>query len=396
MQRRRVAAALGIALICGVAPAPPAGAVRLTCSVFPKNNVWNSRVDRLPVHARSAAYVAAIGTSAHVHADFGSGSWDGGPIGIPYVVVSGSQRKVDVAFEVDDESDRVRYPIPRSAPIEGGAQSDGDRHVIVVDNGHCRLYELYDAWPKANGTWDAYAGAVFDLRSNRLRPETWTSADAAGLPIFPGLVRYDEVLRGEIRHAIRFTAPITQQRVRVACRGTTRSSRRRRGPATDGHSLPPPRRLRHQQLPEAGARDPDGDAALRRRARRQRLAVVHLGSARCALEQRRAPPAAPDPRFGVRGGRRLEADGSQGQCESRHRDPSAVSQYGIVPPSTGNMPGDAVAGIGGEQHGYRADLLDGVRPLDGRLLRRTCRPSPRTCRRPSRWPTPARCRARCR
>ncbi len=182
------------------------------CGVFPVDNIWNTLVNTLPVDANSAAYVATIGASAPVHADFGSGLWDGGPIGIPYVDVPGTQPRVPVTFDYADESDPGPYPIPPDAPIEGGANSDGDRHVLVVDRDHCILYELYYAFPVDGGSvWMAGSGAIFDLSSHALRPETWTSADAAGLPILPGLVRYEEVAAGEIRHALRFTAPHTRR-----------------------------------------------------------------------------------------------------------------------------------------------------------------------------------------
>ena len=129
-----------------------------------------------------------------MHADFGSGLYEGGPIGIPYVTVARSQPRVPVSFDYADESNRGPYPIPRSVPIEGGRGSDGDRHVIVVDRARCRLYELFAAYPEHGGArWRAGSGAVWNLRSNRLRPRGWTSADAAGLPILPGLARYDEV-----------------------------------------------------------------------------------------------------------------------------------------------------------------------------------------------------------
>src|SRR5712692_2381741 len=180
------------------------------CAVFPADNVWNTRVDTLPVDKNSALYVATIGSTQPVHPDFGSGLWDGGPIGIPFVAVPATQQKVAVTFDYDDESDHGGYPVPPDAPIEGGAASTGDRHVLVVDRDKCILYELYAAYPEAGGSWHAGSGAIFDLKSNALRPAGWTSADAAGLPIFPGLVRYDEVVAGEIAHAIRFTAPQTR------------------------------------------------------------------------------------------------------------------------------------------------------------------------------------------
>ena len=177
------------------------------CALFPTNNIWNVPVDQLPLDTNSAAYVTTIGTGAFVHADFGSGLWDGGPIGIPYVAVDATQPLVNVTFDYSDESDPGPYPIPTNAPIEGGPKSTGDRHVIVVDDSRCVLYELYDAHPEGGGSWRA----IFDLNSNTLRPAGWTSADAAGLPILPGLVTYDEVASGEIHHAIRFTAPQTRQ-----------------------------------------------------------------------------------------------------------------------------------------------------------------------------------------
>ncbi len=180
------------------------------CPVLPADNIWNARVDGLPVDPASDDYVAAIGAGVGMHPDFGT-VYQGAPIGIPYVVVPGSQPKVPVSFDYADESDPGPYPIPPHPPIEGGAGSDGDRHVLVLDQGACRLYELYDAHPVAGGSsWTAGSGAVFDLRSNALRTDGWTSADAAGLPILPGLVRYEEVAAGEIRHALRFTAPATR------------------------------------------------------------------------------------------------------------------------------------------------------------------------------------------
>jgi hypothetical protein len=180
------------------------------CQLFPTNNIWNVPVDTLPLDSSSAAYVKTIGAGVFAHADFGSGLWDGGPIGIPFVVVSNSQPLVNVTFDYSDESDPGPYPIPSDAPIEGGPQSSGDRHVLVLDQDNCLLYELYDAFPQTGGSWNAGSGAIYDLNSQALRPAGWTSADAAGLPILPGLVRYDEVAAGEIRHAIRFTAPQTR------------------------------------------------------------------------------------------------------------------------------------------------------------------------------------------
>src|SRR5512137_797161 len=186
------------------------GPVLAGCPVFPPDNVWNTPVDNLPLDPRSSDYIRAIGADKGVHPDFGSGLWEGAPIGIPYNVVPGAQPKVNVVFDYTGESDPGPYPFPPDAEIEGGAASSGDRHVLVLDSDNCILYETWSTYPQQDGSWVAGSGAVFDLRSNALRPDSWTSADAAGLPILPGLVRYDEVASGEISHAIRFTAPRTR------------------------------------------------------------------------------------------------------------------------------------------------------------------------------------------
>ena len=191
------------AMSAGASPLP--GAPR--CPIFPRTNVWNKPVDRLPVAASSEAIVDAIGADLNVHADFGSRLWDGGPIGIPITVVGRSTPSSPVRFEYAAESDRGLYPIPRNVRIEGGPNADGDRHAIIVDRDSCRLYELFALYPR----WRAGSGAVWSLRSNRLRPAGWTSADAAGLPILPGLARYDEVRRGVIDHALRFTVARTRR-----------------------------------------------------------------------------------------------------------------------------------------------------------------------------------------
>jgi hypothetical protein len=180
------------------------------CPVLPANNIWNTPVDQLTVSTSSSTWVTTIGSTKTVHADFGSGIYDGGPIGIPFITVSGSQTKYPATFTYADESDAGPYAIPLTAPIEGGSQSTGDRHAIAIDTDNCILYELYAAYPQS-ASWTAGAGAIFNLLSNALRPSGWTSTDAAGLPIFPGLVRYDEIAAGEIRHAIRFTVPQTQR-----------------------------------------------------------------------------------------------------------------------------------------------------------------------------------------
>ncbi len=173
-------------------------------------------MDNLPVDANSNAYITTIGAATGLHPDFGSGLWDGGPIGIPYMEVQETLPQVPVTFDYFDESDPGPYPIPPNAPIEGGPDSTGDRHVLLIDRDNCILYELYYAFPQTDGSWTAGSGAIFDLNSNALRPAGWTSADAAGLPIFPGLVRYDEVASGEIRHAIRFTVAADPPRLCLA------------------------------------------------------------------------------------------------------------------------------------------------------------------------------------
>ncbi|MBV9084488.1 MAG: hypothetical protein JOZ62_17580, partial [Acidobacteriaceae bacterium] len=174
------------------------------CQIFPSNNVWNTRIDSLPLDPNSSAYVSTIGPSSPAHPDFGQ-DWGNG---IPYVVVPQNQPGVLIEHS-NYGADPGPYPIPPNPPIEGGAQSDGDRHVLVVQQGTCKLYELFSAYPLPDGNWVVGSAAIFDLNSNQLRPTDQSSADAAGLPILPGLVRYDEVESGVINHALRFTAPMT-------------------------------------------------------------------------------------------------------------------------------------------------------------------------------------------
>jgi hypothetical protein len=178
--------------------------------VFPADNPWNTDISAMPVDPQSDVLIASIGLNKRLHPDFGT-VYEGQPAGIPYVVVAGSQPRTVVKFQAGEESDEGYYPIPSDAPIEGGPKSKGDRHVLVVDKDNWKLYELFDAH-KEGKTWRASSGAIFDLNSNALRPAGWTSADAAGLPIFPGLVRYDEVVEQKaIKHALRFTCKRTRR-----------------------------------------------------------------------------------------------------------------------------------------------------------------------------------------
>ncbi len=171
------------------------------CPVFPQDNVWNTPVDRLPVRANSADHVANIGGAKSLHPDFGSNPKGG----IPFITVTAEQKKVAIKYDDASESDPGPFPIPANAPVENGPESKGDRHVLVLETDNCILYELFNAWVNPDGTWRASSGAVFPLLSHKLRPAWWTSSDAAGLPVLPGLVRYDEAASGEIGHAIRFT-----------------------------------------------------------------------------------------------------------------------------------------------------------------------------------------------
>jgi hypothetical protein len=180
------------------------------CPVFPADHIWNTPIDTQPVDPNSAAYINTIGASTGLHPDFGSGIWEGFPIGIPYVTVPGTQAKSSVTFQYDDESDPGPYPIPPDPPIEGDPDGDGDRHILILERDNCLLYELYAAHLETDG-WYAGSGAIFDLRNYALRPDGWTSADAAGMAILSGLVRYDEVATGEIKHAIRFTVQQTRR-----------------------------------------------------------------------------------------------------------------------------------------------------------------------------------------
>ncbi|HWC33695.1 MAG TPA: hypothetical protein VG650_02595 [Mycobacteriales bacterium] len=202
--------------VAGAVPGQTAGrSVRhlpgTSCTAFPANNVWHADIAALPVDPHSAQWVRDIG-DVNLHPDFGP-SYGAQPVpyGIPITYVSGAHPKVRVKFLYSSESDHVGYPLGSDTKIEGGSNADGDRHAIVVDRKTCRLYEVYDARHTSQG-WTGGSGATWSLDGNKLRPAGWTSADAAGLPIMPGLLRYDEVAAGHVDHAIRFTAPRTARK----------------------------------------------------------------------------------------------------------------------------------------------------------------------------------------
>jgi hypothetical protein len=207
-----LAAIFALALSAGVACGGPAVTAAQSptlsgCPILPVDNIWNTPVDTLPVDTNSAAYIANIDADATtLHPDFGSLQY--GYFGIPYNTVTQGYPKASVTFDYDDESDAGPYPIPTNPNIEGG----GDKHILVVEQGICKLYETWDSRSNGDGTWSAGSGALFDLRSNALRPPGYTSADAAGLPILPGLARYEEVDAGAINHALRFTTYCTADR----------------------------------------------------------------------------------------------------------------------------------------------------------------------------------------
>ncbi len=267
---RAILAALALVPALGVAAPPTVGG----CQVLPADNYWNTPVDNLPVHWLSPTWVGTIGTASHLHADWGNVLADN--FGIPFATVTGAQPLVpiqnytdvplpftDLGGDFSDESDPGPYPIPPTAPVEGGAGSGGDMHVLVLETTNCVLYELYFAnyVGDPQNSWVASSFAKWPLNSNALRPTGWTSADAAGLPIFPGLVRYDEASSGEITHAIRFTAKLIWGRTRPPAtrstcgpaatpRATTRRSRARpwaRASASRRATTSPPRSIRSRR-----------------------------------------------------------------------------------------------------------------------------------------------------
>jgi hypothetical protein len=214
----RLTAAAALALALPLTGAGLAGAAAdrslpgTSCRVFPADNYWHADVSRLPVHARSKKWLSHMSPGARLHPDFGP-AYGAQPVpyGIPYTVVAGDHPTVKVSFKYASESDKVRYPLGSDSKVEGGRNADGDRHVLIVNRRTCRLYELYNVHHKASG-WTAGSGATWSLNSNKLRPAGWTSADAAGLPILPGLLRLDEVRAGHVDHAIRFTTNVTDRR----------------------------------------------------------------------------------------------------------------------------------------------------------------------------------------
>ena len=273
------------------------------CPVFPATNVWNKPVDTLPVRSDSATLLRTMGLDHR--AAPGLQLRRGGNYGIPYNLVSSATTKVKVRFDYADESDPGPYPIPAKPKIEGG----GDRHILMVDQSACRLYELFDARKVKGSGWTAGSGAIWDLRSNALRPDGWTSADAAGLPILPGLARYDEVAAGHIDHALRFTVPVSRRAHIYPARHDAGS--------TDSASAPPMGlRLRLKAsvdisaLPHPGTGAPPGAQDLRDDPGRQRLGLLHLGGAGSRLGRRRHAHDRRDQGLGLRG-RRHERPGQR-------------------------------------------------------------------------------------
>jgi hypothetical protein len=217
----RTLAVAAVAVAAGVAggaaapvvaghPGPGRPIAGTSCSEFPADSWWHADVSDLPVHHRSRQWLSHMSTDVDLHPDFGPSFGDGPSYGIPITVVHSDHRKVRVRFQYASESDKVRYPLGKDTRIEGGRGSTGDRHAVVVDRGRCRLYETW-ATRLRDGRWRAGSGAVWSLHSNRLRPDGWTSADAAGLPILPGLLRWNEVRDDRIDHAIRFTTDVTSR-----------------------------------------------------------------------------------------------------------------------------------------------------------------------------------------
>ncbi len=261
---------------------------RTKCSEFPANNYWHADIRNLPVHERSSEWLSHMSTDVNLHPDFGPSFGHGPNYGIPITVVRKSHKRVRVRFYYAAESDQKLYPLGRDTRIEGGRNSDGDRHAIIVDKDRCKLYETFDT-RKVGGKWRAGSGAIWSLKRNRLRPDGWTSADAAGLPILPGLARYDEVGRG-----VSTTRSGSPSGARVGPTSTPRATPRRAtrpAAAADGPPPPSPCRLPRAAVPTPGERRSPHAQALRDDRRRQRGELVHLGRAAPAVVGRPAAHA---------------------------------------------------------------------------------------------------------
>ena len=253
---------------------------------FPADNLWNKDISSAPVDPNSTALINFIGASVTIHPDFGSGLYQGSSIGIPYVVVDSTQPFVPINFTAyGDESDPGPMPVPANAPIEGYPNpGNGDRHVLVLDNNNCWLYELYSASPGSGGAWNAASAAVWDLQNDEQRPWTWTSADAAGLPIFPGLIRYDEVAAGHINHAIRFTLQFSRAAFRPARLALGRDLDADNG-RSDGDAPAAQIKLRRLHIFGHQSGDPECHEEIRNDHGGQRLINVHQRRSGRSLEQ---------------------------------------------------------------------------------------------------------------
>lgn len=261
--RRGFVTSLAAALILTAAlvmRVPPLSADVGNCAVFPNNNIWNTRIDSLAVHPNSDNFVNHVSANAGLHPDFGT-MWNGAPNGIPYRVVPTNQPLVAITLTpYGNQADPGPYPVPTDAIVEGGMSSNGDRHLLLVRQGDCKLFEMYRAFPNADGSWRAY-GAKFDLTSNALRPDGWTSADAAGLPMLAGLVKFDEVQAalqadGVIHHALRFTVPQTYEGYVWPARHLTNTS-------TDPNDPPQGLRFRLKAIFDLSTFSPSNQVILR-------------------------------------------------------------------------------------------------------------------------------------
>ena len=253
---------------------------------FQASSLWNTDISSAPLASNSANIINYIGSTVTLHPDFGSGLYEGSSIGIPYEIVSGSQAKVNITLGAyGDESDPGPMPIPSNALIEGyPSPGDGDRHVLVLDKDNCWLYEMYNSHELSVTNWSADSTAIWDMTINAQRPYTWTSADAAGLPIFPGLVRYDEVAAGAINHAVRFTVPVTQQAFTAPASHWASSVTDHRR-AADGHEAPVAGEFRYFRFFAGEPGDSDGAEEIRDDSRGQWQRNLYQRRAEQRLEQ---------------------------------------------------------------------------------------------------------------